>query len=189
MRRWACCGTSSASCQSYRSRSRAAGPAVRAANWPWPATCASPPGRTASWDRSRSASAPPLAPVPCSTWRGCSSEAGPWRRSSSPTTSTPSRRERYGWINRALPDADLDVFVARLARRIAWFAPQAVRSAKRTLNELTLPGADAIRADARRFRQLVASDPAKPRTAALFAQGLQAPGPVELDLGDRVGAL
>jgi len=97
--------------------------------------------------------------------------------------------ERYGWINRALPDADLDVFVARLARRIAWFAPQAVRSAKRTLNELTLPGADAIRADARRFRQLVASDPAKPRTAALFAQGLQAPGPVELDLGDRVGAL
>ena len=27
--------------------------------------------------------------------------------------------ERYGWINRALPDADLDAFVARLARRIA----------------------------------------------------------------------
>ena len=25
--------------------------------------------------------------------------------------------ERYGWINRALPDADLDAFVARLARR------------------------------------------------------------------------
>ena len=29
--------------------------------------------------------------------------------------------ERYGWINRALPDADLDAFVARLARRIASF--------------------------------------------------------------------
>jgi len=26
--------------------------------------------------------------------------------------------ERYGWINRALPDADLDAFVARLARRL-----------------------------------------------------------------------
>jgi enoyl-CoA hydratase/carnithine racemase len=39
--------------------------------------------------------------------------------------------ERYGWINRPLPDADLDAFVARLARRIASFPAGAVRSAKR----------------------------------------------------------
>jgi enoyl-CoA hydratase/carnithine racemase len=97
--------------------------------------------------------------------------------------------ERYGWINRALPDADLDVFVARLARRIASFPADAVRSAKRALNELTLPGADAIRADARRFRQLVGSDMAKGRTAALFTQGLQTRGQLELDLGGRIGAL
>jgi enoyl-CoA hydratase/carnithine racemase len=97
--------------------------------------------------------------------------------------------ERYGWINRALPDADLDAFVARLARRIASFPANAVRSAKRVLNELTLPGTDAIRADARRFHQLVASDTAKSRTAALFTQGLQTRGPLELDLGDRIGAL
>src|SRR6202451_367753 len=97
--------------------------------------------------------------------------------------------ERYGWINRALPDAELDAFVARLARRIASFPADAVRSAKRGLNELTLPRAHAIRADARRFRQLVASDPAKARTAALFAQGLQTRGPLELHLGDRIGAL
>jgi enoyl-CoA hydratase/carnithine racemase len=97
--------------------------------------------------------------------------------------------ERYGWINRALPDADLDAFVARLARRIASFPVEAVRSAKRALDELTLPGADAIRADARRFRQLVASDLAEDRTAALFSQGLQTRGSLELDLGDRVGAL
>ena len=69
--------------------------------------------------------------------------------------------ERYGWINRAVPDADLDAFVARLARRIASFPADAVRTAKRALNELTLPGADAIRADARRFHHLVVSDPAK----------------------------
>ncbi|MBV8348589.1 MAG: hypothetical protein JOZ49_13980, partial [Mycolicibacterium sp.] len=97
--------------------------------------------------------------------------------------------ERYGWINRALPDADLDAFVARLARRIASFPADAVRTAKRVLNELTLPGADAIRADARRFHQLVASDTAKARTATLFTQGLQTRGPPELDLGDRIGAL
>jgi enoyl-CoA hydratase/carnithine racemase len=94
--------------------------------------------------------------------------------------------ERYGWIDRALPDAELDAFLARLARRIASFLAEAVRSAKRVLNELTLPGADAIRADARRFRQLVTSDTAKGRTTALFTQGLQTRGPLELDLGDRI---
>ena len=97
--------------------------------------------------------------------------------------------ERYGWINRALPDAELDAFVAGLARRIASFPAEAVRTAKRVLNDLTLPGADAIRADARRFRQLVVSDAAKGRTAALFVQGLQTRGPLELDLGDRIGSL
>jgi enoyl-CoA hydratase/carnithine racemase len=96
--------------------------------------------------------------------------------------------ERYGWVNRALPDAELDAFVARLARRIAFFPAEAVRSAKRAINELTLPGADAIRADARRFQQLVHSDAAKGRTAALFAQGLQTRGPLELHLGDRIAA-
>jgi enoyl-CoA hydratase/carnithine racemase len=33
--------------------------------------------------------------------------------------------ERYGWVNRALPDAELDAFVAPLARRIASFPAEA----------------------------------------------------------------
>jgi enoyl-CoA hydratase/carnithine racemase len=97
--------------------------------------------------------------------------------------------ERYGWINRALPDADLDAFVSRLARRIASFPAEGVLTAKRVLNDLTMPAADAIRADAVRFRQLVTSDAAQARTAALFAQGLQTRGPLELNLGDRIGVL
>jgi enoyl-CoA hydratase/carnithine racemase len=97
--------------------------------------------------------------------------------------------ERYGWVNRALPDAELDAFVARLARRIASFPADAVRSTKQVLNGLTLPGADAIRADARRFQQLVRSDTVKARLATLFAQGLQTRGPLELDLGDRLESL
>jgi enoyl-CoA hydratase/carnithine racemase len=97
--------------------------------------------------------------------------------------------ERYGWVNRALPDAELDAFVARLARRIASFPADAVQSTKQVLNELTLPGADAIRADARRFQQLVGSDTVKARAATLFAQGLQTRGPLELDLGNRIESL
>jgi hypothetical protein len=50
-------------------------------------------------------------------------------------------------------------------------------------------GADATRADARRFHQLVGSDAAKDRTVALFAQGLQTRGPLELHLGDRIATL
>jgi enoyl-CoA hydratase/carnithine racemase len=97
--------------------------------------------------------------------------------------------ERYGWINRALPDAELDAFVSRLARRIASFPADGVLTAKRVLNELTMPAADAIRADAVRFRALVAADAAQARTAALFTQGLQTRGPLELHLGDRLGSL
>ena len=189
MRPSACGGASSATCRSCRSRRSAAGPAGRAANWRWRAICASPPGRTPSWDRSRSAPAPPpgaggVQHLARLLGRGRATEAilGVGHFSAEVA-------ERYGWVNRALPDTELDAFVARLARRIASFPVGAVRSAKRVLNELTLPGADAIRADARRFQQLVHSDPVKTRLAGLFAQGLQTRGPLELNLGERIGAL
>jgi enoyl-CoA hydratase/carnithine racemase len=97
--------------------------------------------------------------------------------------------ERYGWINRALPDAELDAFVARLARRIASFPADAVRAVKQVLNDLTLPAPDAIRADARQFQRLVRSDTVQTRMASLFVQGLQTRGPLELDLGNRIGSL
>jgi enoyl-CoA hydratase/carnithine racemase len=36
--------------------------------------------------------------------------------------------ELYGWINRSLPDAQLDDFVDRLAKRIASFVPRAQKA-------------------------------------------------------------
>ena len=47
--------------------------------------------------------------------------------------------ERYGWINRSLPDTDLDEFVDRFARRIASFERPPLAQAKRLLNRHTLP--------------------------------------------------
>jgi enoyl-CoA hydratase/carnithine racemase len=41
--------------------------------------------------------------------------------------------ERFGWLNRALPPAELRPFVERLARRIASFPPAAVAAAKRAV--------------------------------------------------------
>jgi enoyl-CoA hydratase/carnithine racemase len=97
--------------------------------------------------------------------------------------------ERYGWVNRALLDAELDEFVARLARRIASFPAEGVRAVKKALNELALPTADAIRADARTFQRLVASETVQSRAATLFANGLQTRSPLELELGDRIETL
>ena len=74
--------------------------------------------------------------------------------------------ERYGWINRALPDADLDAFVARLARRIASFLADAVRSAKRVLNDLAHVRGQAQRPTTVRDRDRRARYPLHPRQVA-----------------------
>jgi enoyl-CoA hydratase/carnithine racemase len=42
--------------------------------------------------------------------------------------------ERYGWINRAVPDAELDAFVDTLARRIAGWAPGIIAAAKQAVD-------------------------------------------------------
>jgi enoyl-CoA hydratase/carnithine racemase len=50
----------------------------------------------------------------------------------------------YGWINRALPDDELDDFVETLARRIASFDKAALAEAKRLVNRRTLPRAEDL---------------------------------------------
>lgn len=45
--------------------------------------------------------------------------------------------ERYGWINRAVPDAEFEGFVDKFARRIASFDKQALAEAKRLVNAHT----------------------------------------------------
>lgn len=47
--------------------------------------------------------------------------------------------ERYGYVNRAVPDAELDQYVDALARRIAPFGRQPIAAAKTLANRTTLP--------------------------------------------------
>src|ERR1700748_331988 len=42
--------------------------------------------------------------------------------------------ERYGWVNRSVPDAELDAFVDDFARRVASFELRALRLAKQLVN-------------------------------------------------------
>lgn len=97
--------------------------------------------------------------------------------------------ERYGWINRAVPDAALDEFVAGLATRIADFPRDALIATKAAINAITLPTPADVRADAALFQQLVRGEAAQQRMAELFKRGLQTRGRTELNLGDALGDL
>jgi enoyl-CoA hydratase/carnithine racemase len=61
--------------------------------------------------------------------------------------------ERYGYVNRALPDAELDEFVDVLARRIASFDRCAIAAAKNLVNQVSLPSADRLLEPSTPFRR------------------------------------
>ena len=55
--------------------------------------------------------------------------------------------ERYGYVNRALPDALLDKFVDKLAHRIASFDKQSLADIKHLVNASTLPSDQELGAE------------------------------------------
>ncbi len=62
--------------------------------------------------------------------------------------------ERWGYLNRALPHAELDGFVERLARRIASFPAEAIALAKASVNAADeLPLREGLVEEAYRFQQ------------------------------------
>jgi enoyl-CoA hydratase/carnithine racemase len=91
--------------------------------------------------------------------------------------------ERYGYVNRALPDKELDGFVDALATRIASFDPHALAETKRLVNLASLPPDAEMQPGWDAFIQSVQRPQAQARIKALVEQGLQTPGEVETHLG------
>jgi enoyl-CoA hydratase/carnithine racemase len=81
--------------------------------------------------------------------------------------------ERYGYINRAFPDAELDGFVDALARRIASFDRSAIAAAKNLINRVSLPSADDLLDALNSFETALTWPQAQRRFQALFKRGLQ----------------
>jgi enoyl-CoA hydratase/carnithine racemase len=81
--------------------------------------------------------------------------------------------ERYGYINRALPDAELDGFVDALARRIAAFDRPAIAAAKNLINQVSLPSADHLLDALNSFETALTWPQAQRRFQALLKLGLQ----------------
>src|SRR3954464_11411661 len=97
--------------------------------------------------------------------------------------------EQLGYVNRALPEAELDNFVDTLATRIASFDKWAIANTKRLVNEASLPPDVEIRAGWDACMASVKRPAAQENIKALLEQGLQKPGDAEDRLGFHVGQL
>jgi enoyl-CoA hydratase/carnithine racemase len=80
---------------------------------------------------------------------------------------------QYGYVNRALPDEELDGFVDALARRIATFDGRAIAAAKRLINQVSLPSADNLLSALNSFQTALTWPETLQRVEALLKQGLQ----------------
>src|SRR6266446_10065586 len=80
---------------------------------------------------------------------------------------------RYGYVNRALPDAELDGFVDVLARRIASFDGRAIAAAKNLINQVSLPSADQLLDALNSFQTALTWPETLQRVEALLKRGLQ----------------
>lgn len=87
--------------------------------------------------------------------------------------------ERYGYVNRALPDAELDGFVDMLARRIASFDRRPIAAAKNLINQVSLPYADRLLDALNAFQTALTWPETQQRIQSLLKRGLQREGDFE----------
>src|ERR1700719_1140529 len=86
---------------------------------------------------------------------------------------------QYGYVNRALPDAELDGFVDALARRIDNFDGRAIAAAKNLINQVSLPSADQLLDALTSFETALTWPEAQQRIQVLIKRGLQREGDFE----------
>jgi enoyl-CoA hydratase/carnithine racemase len=97
--------------------------------------------------------------------------------------------EAYGYVNRSLPDSELDGFVDTLATRIASFDKWAIANTKRLVNAASLPQDVEIAAGWDTCMTSIMRPAAQGKIKTLFEQGFHQPGDAENRLGAYVGRL
>jgi enoyl-CoA hydratase/carnithine racemase len=91
--------------------------------------------------------------------------------------------ERYGWINRALNDEDLDSFVDTLMRRLASFDRETLAAAKSQINRFGIPTATELQSSNDMFLPILALPGAQARRAKVRNAGYGVPSDFELNFG------
>jgi enoyl-CoA hydratase/carnithine racemase len=91
--------------------------------------------------------------------------------------------ERYGWVNRALDDDDLDSFVDTLVRRLASFDREVLAAAKAQINRFGLPTATELQSSNDMIFPMLTWPSAQTRRAKLRGIGYGLPSDFELNFG------
>ncbi len=97
--------------------------------------------------------------------------------------------ERYGYVNRSLPDGELDAFVEALAMRISTFDRQAIAETKHLVDIASLPPDSEIAAGWDACIASMQRPPAQRKIKRLLELGLQRNADVEARLPYYTGTL
>jgi len=100
-----------------------------------------------------------------------------------------AQAEHYGWINRALPDAELSEFVQSLANRIAGFPAEGIRQAKQMVNAATAVSEQLLTDESQRFQVQMTRPEVLDRVKWLLAEDARTTGDVERQLGAALGRI
>ncbi|HYM00377.1 MAG TPA: enoyl-CoA hydratase/isomerase family protein, partial [Blastocatellia bacterium] len=91
--------------------------------------------------------------------------------------------ERYGWVNRALDDGDLDAFVDTLVRRLASFERETLAAAKAQVNRFGMPTAAELQSSNEMIFPMLALPDAQARRPKLRGIGYGVPSDFEMNFG------
>jgi enoyl-CoA hydratase/carnithine racemase len=95
----------------------------------------------------------------------------------------------YGYVNRLVPDAQIEDFTDAFARRIASFEKVAVTGIKQLVDVATLPDEEEFARGLTAYFATAGRPENRPFIRMLFDKGLQQPDGVETDLGTAIGKL
>ncbi len=96
------------------------------------------------------------------------------------------RAEQYGYVNRAIDDAQLDAEVDMIASRLARFDREAIARTKSHVDHVTLPADSELPPATADFRELFARPAQQAQWARLQELGLNVDSDLERSLGRRV---
>ncbi len=97
-----------------------------------------------------------------------------------------ARAERYGYVNRAVPDEQLEQETERMAGRLASFDKQAIAETKAFVDATTLPDDEELPPGLAAFFASSGRPAARTRLATLASHGLGSDGELERRLGELV---
>jgi enoyl-CoA hydratase/carnithine racemase len=95
----------------------------------------------------------------------------------------------YGYVNRLIPDVEIESFTDAFARRIAAFDKVAVSGIKKLVDVATLPPDDEFAPGLEAFFATAGRPENVPFARLLLENGLQQPDGIEANLGTAIGEL